>query len=68
MPNASSTARRDANAWVDVQTPQIRCTKAHTSRGSRFLATNSIPRQAVPLDRASSTLPVDSSTLTSTRK
>ena len=68
MPKASSTERKDAMACVDVQTPQIRCTKAHTSRGSRPLATNSIPRQAVPLDNASSTLPVASSTFTSTRK
>ena len=68
IPSASSTARNDANACVVVHTPQIRCTNAQRSRGSRSFATSSMPRQAVPEDNASSTLPLASSTFISTRK
>lgn len=44
---ASSTAARAAMAWVPVQTPQMRSTKAHTSRGSRLQAITSMPRYCV---------------------
>ena len=52
-PIAFSTARIDAIACTVVHTPQIRCVKAHASRGSRPCKIISIPRNIVDDDQAS---------------
>src|SRR6056297_212470 len=46
--SASSTERMDAMPCTRVHTPQIRCTKAQASRGSRPRMMISIPRTIVP--------------------
>src|ERR1035437_1181285 len=57
MSSASSTARQLATAWTVVHTPQMRCTKAHASRGSRPCITVSIPRNCVEVAHALEILP-----------
>src|SRR6266511_1064958 len=52
MSSASSTARHDATACTTVQTPQMRCVKAHASRGSRPCMMISIPRNCVEVAHA----------------
>src|ERR1019366_4928556 len=47
MPSASSTARQLAIACTVVHTPQMRCVKAHASRGSRPCMMISRPRNCV---------------------
>ena len=51
-PIAFSTARTEASACTPVHTPQMRCTKAHASRGSRPRRMTSRPRHIVPVDTA----------------
>jgi len=46
--SASSTARTEVTPWTSVHTPQIRCAKAHASRGSRPRRMISMPRTIVP--------------------
>ncbi|MNH40001.1 hypothetical protein D3C79_1012500 [compost metagenome] len=56
-PMAFSTARTEAMAWIEVQTPQIRCTIIQASRGSLPLRISSMPRHMVPDDQALVTTP-----------
>ena len=50
--SAFSTARTEASACTPVHTPQMRCTNAHASRGSRPRRMTSRPRHIVPVDTA----------------
>jgi hypothetical protein len=52
IPSAFSTARTLVSAWVPVQTPQMRWTKAQASRGSRPFRITSSPRHIVPVETA----------------
>src|ERR1019366_6675164 len=52
MSSASSTARQLATACTVVHTPQMRCTNAHASRGSRPCMMVSIPRNCVDVAHA----------------
>src|ERR1035437_7092986 len=57
MSSASSTARQLATACTVVHTPQMRCTNAHASRGSRPCMMVSIPRNCVDVAHALAILP-----------
>src|SRR5512140_2585764 len=61
MPSASSTARQLATAWTTVHTPQIRCVKAHASRGSRPSMMISMPRNCVDDAHAFAIMPLSES-------
>src|SRR3990172_3198364 len=61
MFSAFSTALTETVACTDVQTPQMRWVKSHTSRGSRPLTIVSIPRHIWPDDQAFITLPLSTS-------
>ncbi len=67
MPSAFSTARTEASACTPVQTPQMRCTKAQASRGSRPRRMTSRPRHIVPVETALRMM-FFSSTFTSMRR
>ena len=67
MPSACSTQRTEASACTPVQTPQMRCTKAHASRGSRPRRMTSSPRHIVPVETALRMM-LFSSTFTSMRR
>src|SRR5271166_3850899 len=61
-PRAFSTARTEAMACTDVQTPQMRWANSHASRGSRPRRMSSMPRHIWPEAQASWTLPPSTST------
>src|SRR5208282_3007591 len=61
-PMAFSTARTEAMACTDVQTPQMRWVNSHASRGSRPRRMSSMPRHIWPEAQASRTLPPSTST------
>src|SRR5512135_1138051 len=50
--SAFSTARTEAMPCTSVHTPQMRCAKAHASRGSRPRRMISMPRTMVPAEEA----------------
>ena len=56
-PMASSTATTEATECTPVHTPQMRPTKAHTSRGSRPRQISSMPRNMVVSLHASEIFP-----------